>query len=93
MGYSLAERVTAAVHRICGSMINVVNCFAVRAWQEGRMPSSVYLSFGSAQQKSAFFRIMANRIRLGNDAARSIRVLACRDAFPNALIPEAKRLA
>ena len=93
MGYSLAERVTAAVHRICGGMINVVDCFAVGAWQGGRMPSSVYLSFGSAQQKSTFFRIMANRIRFGNEAARSIRVLACRDAFPKELIPEAKRLA
>jgi hypothetical protein len=93
MGYSLAERVTAAVHRICGGMINVVDCFAVGAWQEGRMPSSVYLSFGSAQQKSMFFRIMANRIRFGNEAARSIRVLACRDAFPKELIPDAKRLA
>ncbi len=51
-GYSLAERVTAAVHRICGGMFNVVDAFVVGAWQEGRMPSSVYLSFGSAQQKS-----------------------------------------
>ncbi len=29
MSYSLAERVTAAVHRICGGMINVVACFLV----------------------------------------------------------------
>lgn len=93
MGYSLAERVTAMVHRISGGMISVVDCFAVGAWQEGRMPSSVYLSFGSAQQKSTFFRILANRIRFGNEAARGIRVLACRDAFPKDLIPEAKRLA
>jgi hypothetical protein len=35
---------------------------------------------------------MANRIRFGNEAAQSIRVLACRDAFPKDLIPEAKRL-
>jgi hypothetical protein len=49
------------------------------------MPSSVYRSFGSAQQKSTFFRIMANRIRFGNDAAR-------RDAFLKALILKAKRL-
>jgi hypothetical protein len=74
-------------------MINVVDCFEVGAWQEGRMPSSVYLSFGSAQQKSTIFWIMANRIRFGNEAAKSIRVLACRDAFPKDLIPEAKRLA
>jgi hypothetical protein len=56
------------------------------------MPSSVFLSFGSAQQKSAFFRIMVNRIRCGNEAAQNIRVLACRDAFPMELIPEANRL-
>jgi hypothetical protein len=31
-GYSLAERVTAAVHRVCGGMINVVDCFAVGTW-------------------------------------------------------------
>jgi hypothetical protein len=93
LGYNLAERVTCMVHRICGGMINVVDCFTVGAWQEGRMPSSVYLSFGSAQQKSTFFRIMANRIRFGNEAAQSIRVLACRDAFPKEYIPEAKRLA
>jgi hypothetical protein len=47
-GYSLAERVTAAIHGICGSMNNVVDCFAVRAWQPGVLPSSVYLSFGTA---------------------------------------------
>ena len=92
MGYNLSERVTAMVHRVCGGIINVVDCFTVGVWQEGRAPSSVYLSFGSAQQKSTFFRIMANRIRFGNEAAQSIRVLACRDAFPKDLIPEAKRL-
>ena len=93
MGYSLAERVTAAVHRMSGGMISVVDCFAVGAWQAGRMPSSVFLSFGSYQQKSTFFRIMANRIRFGGEQQQNIRVLACRDAFPKDLIPEAKNLA
>ncbi len=31
-GYILAERVTAALHRICGGMINVMDCFAVGVW-------------------------------------------------------------
>jgi hypothetical protein len=35
---------------------------------------------------------MANRIRFRNEATQSIRVLACRDAFPKDLIPEAKKL-
>ncbi len=56
-GYSLAERVTIALHTICSNMINVVDCFAVGAWQPGIPRSSVYLSFGSAQQKSTFFKI------------------------------------
>ncbi len=92
-GYSLAERVTAAVHRIYGGMINVVDCFAVGAWQPGVLLSSVYLSFGSSQQKSTFCRIMANRIRFGNKAAQNIRVLACRDAVPKDSISDAKKLA
>ncbi len=56
------------------------------------MPSSVYLSFTSTQLKSTFFRIMVNRITFRNEAAQSIRVLACRDALPKGLIPKAKRL-
>jgi hypothetical protein len=60
--------------------------------QEGRMPSSVYLSFACVQQKSGFFLIMANRIISGNKASWSIKVLASRDAFSKDLIPEAMRL-
>jgi hypothetical protein len=93
-GYSLAERVTTVVHRICSSMINVVmDCFAVGAWQPGVPLSSVYLTFGSSQQKSTFFKIMANRIRFGNKAAQNIRFLACRDTFLKDYILEAKMLA
>jgi len=89
-GYSLSERVTAAVHRMSGGMVAVVDCFTVGAWQAGKAPSSVFLSFGSYQQKSTFFRIMANRVRFGSEQQQNIRVLACRDAFPKDLIPEGK---
>ena len=92
-GYSLSERVTAAVHRMSGGMVAVVDCFTVGAWQAGKAPSSVFLSFGSYQQKSTFFRIMANRVRFGSEQQQNIRVLACRDAFPKDLIPEARSLA
>jgi hypothetical protein len=77
MGYSL-ERVIAAMNRMCGDMIEVVDCFAVSAWQAERIPSLVFLSFGSFQQKSTFFKIMANRIRFGSEQYQSIRVLPCR---------------
>jgi hypothetical protein len=42
-----------------------MDCFTIRAFQAGRMPTLVYLTFRSAQQKTAFFNIMANRIRYG----------------------------
>jgi hypothetical protein len=92
-GYSLSERVTAAVHRMSGGMVAVVDCFTVGVWQAGKAPISVFLSFGSYQQKSTFFRIMANRVRFGSEQQQNIRVLACRDAFPKDLIPEARSLA
>jgi hypothetical protein len=72
------QRVIATMHRMCGDMIKVVDCFAVSAWQAGRIPSSVFLSFGSLQQKSTFFKIMANRIRFGNEQYQSVQVLPCR---------------
>ena len=92
-GYSLAERVTSAIHRISGGMVMVMDCFAIGAWQAGRTPSSVYLTFGSAQQKTTFFRIMANRIKFGDERARMMRVVACRDAFPKEYVPVARELA
>jgi hypothetical protein len=93
VGYSLAERVTAAFHRMSDDMVGVVNCFMVGAWQAGKAASSVFLSFGSYQQKFTFFLIMANQVRFGSEQQQNIRVLACRDAFPKDLIPEAKTLA
>jgi hypothetical protein len=36
--------------------------WAIGAWQAGRTPISVYLTFGSVQQKTTFSRIIANRL-------------------------------
>jgi hypothetical protein len=92
-GNSLAERVTSAIHRIAGGMVMVMECFAIGAWQVGRTPTSVYLTFGSQQQKTAFSRIMANRIRYGDERAGLMRVVAYRDALPKEYVSEAKELA
>jgi hypothetical protein len=72
------QRVIAAMHRICGDMIEVFDCLAVSERQARRIPSSVFLSFSSVQQKSTFFKIMANRIRFGSEQYQSIQVLPCR---------------
>jgi hypothetical protein len=43
--------------------------WAIGAWQVGGTPISVYLTFGSAQQKTTFSRIIGNRIRHGDERA------------------------
>jgi hypothetical protein len=61
--YSLAKRVTSLVRRLCTQMVTVVDCFAIGQWRGGQMPTSVYITFGSRQQKSTFFRVLAHNIK------------------------------
>ncbi len=61
-GYSLEERVTSLVQRLCTHMVTVVDCFFMGQWRGGQMPTTVYISFLSPQQKSTFFRALANNI-------------------------------
>jgi hypothetical protein len=61
--YSLAERVTSVVHRLLPHTVTVVDCFAIGQWREGQMPTSVYITFGSPQQKSTFFKVLAYNIK------------------------------
>jgi hypothetical protein len=77
---------------MCGGMINVVNCFAVGAWQAGRIPSSVFMSFSPVQQKLTF-KIMANRIRFGNEQHPDHPSVGLQGLFLKVLTPEAKNLA
>jgi hypothetical protein len=61
-GYSLAERVTSLVQRLCTHMVTVVDCFAIGQWRGGQMPTSVYITLGSPQQKGTFFGVLAHNI-------------------------------
>ncbi len=62
-GYSRAERVTSYVQRLCTHMVTVVECLAIGQWRGGQMPTSVYITFGLAQQRSTFFRVLAHNIQ------------------------------
>jgi hypothetical protein len=55
-GYSLAERVTSLVQRLCTQIVTVVDCFAIGQWRGRQMANSVYITFGSPQQKNTFFK-------------------------------------
>jgi hypothetical protein len=63
-GYSLAERVTLLVQRLSIHTVTAVDCFAIGQWRGGQMPTSVYITFRSPQQKSTFFRALANNISM-----------------------------
>ncbi len=56
----LSREGDTAIHRISGGMVMVMDCFAIGTCYVSRIPSLVYLTFMSAQQKTTFFRIMAN---------------------------------
>jgi hypothetical protein len=93
-GYSLGERVTSLVQRLCTHMVTVVDCFTIGQWRGGQMPTSVYITFGSPQQKGTFFRVLAHNILYGGQQiTQGLKAISCRDAFPRALIEKAKELA
>jgi hypothetical protein len=61
-GYSLADRATAIVHKLTCSMVTVQEAFPIGQWKMGQPPTSV-MTFGSARQKTCFFRVLTNKMR------------------------------
>jgi hypothetical protein len=59
------------------------------------MPTSVYITFRSPQQKSTFFRVLAHNTKYGGEEqiSQGLRAVSCRYTFPKALIEKAKELA
>jgi hypothetical protein len=94
-GYSLADRATAAVYKMTGGMVTVQEAFPLGQGNAGQPPTSLFMTFGSARQKSCFFRVLANKMRTMEavDGHPSpLGGISCRDAFPKNLIQPAKDL-
>jgi hypothetical protein len=95
-GYSLADRATAAVHKMTGGMVTVQEAFPLGQWKMGQAPTSVYMTFGSARQKTCFFRVLANKMRVAaaqaNGGPTPLGGISCRDAFPKDKVNDAKAL-
>ena len=95
-GYGLADRATAAVHKLTCGMVTVQEAFPLGQWKMGQPPTSVYMTFGSARQKTCFFRVLANKMRAAADQANGgptpLGGISCRDAFPKDKVNDAKAL-
>ncbi len=62
-GYGLADRATAVVNKLTCGMVTVQEVFPLGQWKMGQPPTLVYMTFGSARQKTCFFRVLANKMR------------------------------
>ncbi len=62
----------------------------------GQPPTSVYMTFGSAIQKTCFFRVLANKMRpaacQANGRSMPLGGISCRGAFPKDKVNDAKAL-
>jgi len=53
-GYSLADRATAAVHKLTGGMVTVQEAFPLGQWKMGQPPTSVYMTLVQLGRRPAF---------------------------------------
>ncbi len=94
-GYSLADRATAAVHKLTCGIVTVQEAFPLGQWKMGQPPTSVDMTFGSTRRKTCFFRVLANKMRAaGGQGGRPMPLggISCRDAFPKDKVNDAKAL-
>jgi hypothetical protein len=85
-GHSLADKATAAVHKLTYGMVTNQEAFPLGQWKMGQPSTSIYMMFGSARQKTCFFRVLANKMRAtacqANGGQMPLGGISCRDAFP-----------
>ena len=91
--FSLAESVTAKIHSSMANTALVLDAFVIGQWVDNRPPTSVFVTFGSAAQKTTFFKKIAKTILEKREGADKLKGISCRDAFPREHIMEAKRMA
>jgi hypothetical protein len=91
--YSLAERVTEALHTLCRSMVSVVEAFPLGRRTEDRPVTSICVVLGSSRMKSVVYRTVAAHIRQRTAIGNAIRDIGLRDMFPKRYLPEVQKLA
>ncbi len=92
VNYSLAEKVTEALHTMCRCMITIVEAFPMGKSTDGKTTTSICVVLGSSRQKSVVYRTIAAHVRNKTPIGQVIQQVSLRDVFPKHLIPEAQRL-
>ncbi len=92
VGYSLAEKVTEALHTLCRCMITIVEAFPMGRYVEGRPVTSICVVLGSSRQKAVVYKTIIAHIRRQPAIGKAISRVSMRDVFPKEMIPEAQNL-
>ena len=90
-GHWVADRVTAAIHKLTWGMVTVVEAFPLGRGAGGREATSVHVTFGSARQKGCWFRCLASAMKAWGRTGR-LQKLSCRDAIPKEYVEDARQL-
>jgi hypothetical protein len=91
VGYNMAHRVTAAIHKATYGMVAVADAFVIGGNREGP-PPAVHITFSSAGQKGCFYSVLASMNRKGGREAEKARLITCRDSFPKDKLGEVRKL-
>ncbi len=90
-GHWVADRVTAAIHRLTKGMVTVIEAFPLGRGAGGKEATSVLVTFGSVRQKGCWFRCLASAMKAGGRSG-NLQRLSCRDAFPKEYVEDARQL-
>jgi hypothetical protein len=90
-GFPLADRATAAIHKMTKNMVTVTETYTIRR-DDNKAPTSVYVTLGSQQQKKTFWRCLAAHTTASPEAKKKTNSISVRDAFPKAKMKEAREL-
>lgn len=92
-GFPMADRVTAAIHKVTRGMVSVADAFPIGYGRQGAPPPAVHVTFASSGQKGCWFKVLAAMGRAGGQAAETARAVSCRDSFPKGHLAVVKELA
>ena len=92
INYSLEDKVTKTLHKMCKSMISFMEVYTVGKGTQEMGPTSVCVVLGSARQKSAVFRFLAAHMRAQTSFGKAAGAVAMRDMFPKEMVNDVRGL-
>jgi len=89
--WGLAASVSTAIYRMSNGMVTCNDAYTMGRWQQGKPPTTVVLVLESPRMKGTLFRILAARIRSGDDNNGRLKQVSIRDMFPRERLNDARR--